>query len=95
MNTQTPEIKSEEASYDYPYEAYITPWGYSYNYGYTSNTVAYQDTCVDAANTLTTLRHDATSQPAVELACPTPMRDYYSNNAAFEMEERSYNRHAT
>lgn len=90
-NGQVPEIKREDNSFDYSYEAYTTPWTYSHNYGYIPDATAYQNTsCVNAASIITTMRSDENLKPAVDFACPTPIRDYYSN-AAFGLERHSKN----
>ena len=83
MTSQAPEIKAEEASYDYSYEApQNPPWSYPSAYTYGSEPVAYYNTtsCVDAANIIRTMRSDASPMYHVDHGCAQLNQPYYSNN---------------
>jgi hypothetical protein len=78
--SKVPEIKSEDFPCDYAHETYTVPWTYSNNYGYTSSITECQGTpCPSATTIVDTMRSDGGARPVVEVACPIPIRDYYSN----------------
>jgi hypothetical protein len=99
MTPSAVEIKTEDVQYDYPYEQpYNSTWAYSSDYSYTPDPVTYYDTisCVDAANTIRTMRSDVGPELEVDPGCPALNQPCYVNNATvFNMMDRYSQRHAT
>lgn len=83
MNSQPPDIKAEEANYEYPYEPpHNPPWSYRQAYTYAPDSVAFYTTtsCVDATNIMRTVRSDAGPMYDVGHGCAQLNQPYYGNN---------------
>jgi hypothetical protein len=90
MTPSAIEIKSEEVQYDYPYEqSYNSTWAYSNDYGYSADPVTYYSAspCVDAANTIRTMRSDVGPELEVD------QHRYVNNTAVFNMMDKYSQQH--